>query len=171
MPLWVDKVIAFLELSWVLFLIPAIVIFYLRKDFLALRFVCVTGAFFLFGALIYDSLREFDKDIYVYRYLVWAFNDIAWMALIAYLGIKDKVYLWQCVLGQLVVITAPILQLFRVVDRHLWDLSYSTLMYKTFLPLINIGTVVVCYLPLIYLVIKNNKVVTNNGYKKVPPLK
>ena len=93
MPLWVDKVITFLELSWVLFLIPAIVVFYLRKDFLALRFVCVTGVFFLFGALIYDSLKEFDKDIYIYRYLVWAFNDIAWMALIAYLGIKDKVYL------------------------------------------------------------------------------
>ncbi|MBE3672870.1 hypothetical protein PPAR_a2999 [Pseudoalteromonas paragorgicola KMM 3548] len=74
-------------------------------------------------------------------------------------------------LGQLVVIMAPILQLFRVVDRHLWDLSYSTLMYKTLLPLINTLTVVVCYLPLIYIVIKNNKTVTGNNHKKAPHLK
>ena len=58
-------------------------------------------------------------------------------------------------LGQLVVIGAPILQLFRLVDRHLWDLSYSTVMYQTFMPLINIATVVVCYLPLLYIFVNN----------------
>ena len=79
------------------------------------------------------------------------------MAIIAYLGIKDKVYLWQSVLGQLVVVMAPILQLFRVIDIHLWDLSYSTYMYKTLLPVINIGTVVVCYLPMIYLFTRRNR--------------
>ncbi len=129
---------------------PAIIIFYLRKDWLAFRFALITATFFLYGTLIFSSLREFD-DAYIWRYVVWAFNDLAWMALIAYLGIKDKVYLWQSVLGQLVVLGAPILQLFRLVDRHLWDLSYSTMMYKTLLPVINITTVVVCYLPLIYL--------------------
>jgi len=135
---------------------PAIFIFYLRKDWLAFRFAVITAAFFLYGTLIFSSLRELDEP-YIWRYVVWAFNDLAWMALIAYLGIKDKVYLWQSVLGQLVVIAAPLLQLFRVVDRHLWDLSYSTYMYQTLIPLINIGTVVVCYLPLIYLFIRNRK--------------
>lgn len=139
-----------LEISWVLFLLPAIFVFYLRKDYLALRFVLVTAAFFLYGTLIYGGLIAIDES-YIWRYVVWAFNDLAWMALIAYLGLKDKVHLWQCVLGQLVVIGAPILQLFRLVDRHLWDLSYSTYMYKTLLPLINIGTIVVCYLPLLYI--------------------
>ena len=150
MPHWIDSVIVTLDHSWVFILSPAIFVFYLRKDWPALYFAVITAAFFLFGALIYSALKAFD-DIYVWRYVVCAFNDIAWMALIAYLGIKDKVYLWQSALGQLVVIMAPILQLFRLVDRHLWDLSYSTYMYKTLLPLINVGTVVVCYLPLIYL--------------------
>ena len=156
MPLWFETSMRVLENSWVFILSPAIFVFYLRKDWLALRFTLVTALFFLYGTLIYDSLREFD-DAYIWRYVIWAFNDLAWMALIAYLGIKDKVYLWQSVLGQIVVIGAPILQLFRLVDRHLWDLSYSTMMYKTLLPIINIATVVVCYLPLIYLFIRKRK--------------
>nr|WP_267135660.1 hypothetical protein [Pseudoalteromonas sp. L21] len=135
---------------------PAIFVFYIRNDWLAFRFSVITASFFLYGTLIHSSLSEFD-DIFVWRYVVWAFNDIAWMAIIAYLGIKDKVYLWQSVLGQLVVVMAPILQLFRVIDIHLWDLSYSTYMYKTLLPVINIGTVVVCYLPMIYLFTRRNR--------------
>ena len=150
MPAWFNSSMQILEISWVLFLLPAIFVFYLRKDYLALRFVLVTAAFFLYGTLIYGDLITID-DPYIWRYVVWAFNDLAWMALIAYWGLKDKLHLWQCVLGQLVVIGAPILQLFRLVDRHLWDLSYSTYMYKTLLPLINIGTIVVCYLPLLYI--------------------
>lgn len=158
MPDWFDKILEILNSSWVLILSPAIFVFYLRKDLCALRFTLITASFFLFGALIHSSLKEFDDGIYIYRYVVWALNDLSWMALIAYLGIKDKVYLWQCVLGQLVVIGAPILQLFRLVDRHLWELSYSTYMYKTLLPLINVGTVIVCYLPLLYIFVnKQNK--------------
>ncbi|MDN3485275.1 hypothetical protein QL989_07960 [Pseudoalteromonas sp. APC 3224] len=151
MPDWFDKVLEILNSSWVLILSPAIFVFYLRKDFCALRFTLLTAAFFLFGALIHSSLKELDDGTYIYRYVVWALNDLSWMALVAYWGLKDKLHLWQCVLGQLVVIGAPILQLFRLVDRHLWDLSYSTYMYKTLLPLINVGTVIVCYLPLLYI--------------------
>lgn len=157
MPIWFDSGMRILENSWFLILSPAIFIFYLRKDHLALRFVLITAAFFLYGTLTYSALKDFDDGIYLYRYVIWACNDLAWMALIAYLGIKDKIYLWQCVLGQLVVVGAPILQLFRLVDRHLWDLSYSTYIYKTLLPFINIGTVVVCYLPLIYILTKDKK--------------
>lgn len=144
-----------LENSWVLMLSPAIFIFFVFKDRLAFRFVLLTAAFFLFGNLTASSLRVFD-DIYIYRYLAWALTDIIWMALIAYWGIKDKVYLWQCVIGQLVVIGAPILQLFRLVDRHSWDLAYSTVIYQTLMPFINIGTVIVCYLPLIMLFAKKS---------------
>ena len=156
MPDWFNSFIVILGNSWVFILSPAIFVFYIRNDWLAFRFSVITASFFLYGTLIHSSLSEFD-DIFVWRCVVWAFNDIAWMAIIAYLGIKDKVYLWQSVLGQLVVVMAPILQLFRVIDIHLWDLSYSTYMYKTLLPLINIGTVVVCYLPMIYLFTRRNR--------------
>lgn len=156
MPDWFNSFIVILSNSWVFILSPAIFVFYIRNDWLAFRFSVITASFFLYGTLIHSSLSEFD-DIFVWRYVVWAFNDIAWMAIIAYLGIKDKVYLWQSVLGQLAVVMAPILQLFRVIDIHLWDLSYSTYMYKTLLPVINIGTVVVCYLPMIYLFTRRNR--------------
>jgi|TARA_B100001063_G_C16520240_1_gene431286 hypothetical protein len=158
LPEWFLYFVSILSKSWVLILSPAILLFFILKDYLALRFAAITAAFFLFGTITYSSLMAFDDGIYVYRYLVWALTDITWMALIAYLGLKDKVHLWQCVLGQLVVIAAPILQLFRLVDRHLWDLSYSTVMYQTFMPLINIATVVICYLPLLYIFVnKRNK--------------
>lgn len=151
MPSWFNSSMQILENSWVFILSPALFVFFILKDFLAFRFTLITAAFFLFGSISYSSLIKFDDGIYIYRYLVWALTDITWMALIAYWGIKDKVYLWQCMIGQLIVIGAPILQLFRLVDRHLWDLSYSTVMYQTFMPLINVATVVVCYLPLIYI--------------------
>nr|MDC2854837.1 hypothetical protein [Ningiella sp. W23] len=129
--------------------------FLFTKRFLRFKIYFINSRFFLFGALIHSSLKEFDDGTYIYRYVVWALNDLSWMALVAYWGLKDKLHLWQCVLGQLVVIGAPILQLFRLVDRHLWDLSYSTYMYKTLLPLINIGTIIVCYLPLLYIFVNN----------------
>ena len=89
--------------------------------------------------------------------------------LLGRLLLKDKVYLWQCVIGQLVVIGAPILQLFRLVDRHLWDLAYSTVIYQTLMPFINIATVVVCYLPLIILFTKQGSV--RSKIENSPPSK
>jgi|TARA_R110002126_G_scaffold106911_2_gene242075 hypothetical protein len=168
LPEWFLYIVSILSKSWVLMLSPAIFIFFVFKDRLAFRFVLLTAAFFLFGNLTASSLRAFD-DIYIYRYLVWAITDIIWMALIAYWGIKDKVYLWQCVIGQLVVIGAPILQLFRLVDRHLWDLAYSTVIYQTLMPFINIATVVVCYLPLIILFTKQGSV--KSKIENSPPSK
>ena len=107
MPDWFDKILEILNSSWVLILSPAIFVFYLRKDLCALRFTLITASFFLFGALIHSSLKEFDDGTYIYRYAVWALNDLSWMALIAYLGIKDKVYLWQCVLVSLWLLVHP----------------------------------------------------------------
>lgn len=129
---------------------PAMFIFALLKDRAALLFTLVTASFFVFGTLIYDELMRFDKGVYIYRYLVWAFTDLSWMALIAYLALKDKLYMWQSMMGQLLVFPAPLLQLWRVADRHLWDFSFhSTYLYKVGLPVINIATVVLCYLPII----------------------
>ncbi|ATC93734.1 hypothetical protein PTUN_a1039 [Pseudoalteromonas tunicata] len=86
------------------------------------------------------------------------------MGCIAYFAIKDRLYLWQSIIGQLVVVLSPILQIFRLLDRHLWDLSYSDAIYKTTLPLINLAVVVICFLPLFLVLssrIKSNKQLAN----------
>ena len=157
MPVWYLDLINVLDSSMVLFLIPSAVIFYLLKDTLSLRFVVVTGSFFFLGAILNNTIKSFDQGLFIYRYLFWAFFDIAWMATIAYWALKDKVHLWQSITGQLVVVFAPVLQLFRLLDRHLWNLSYSDYLYQTLLPIINVATIVVCYLPIFYFFFNKSK--------------
>jgi hypothetical protein len=122
-------------------------------------FSLITFIFFSLGFLTYDLILNIDPNIVV-RYVLWAFTDITWMGLIAYLTIKDKIHLWQSILGQLIVLPAPLLQLMRLVDRHYFDLSYTTYLYKTLLPIINMATVALCFAPLIVIFtqyLKNKK--------------
>jgi hypothetical protein len=126
----------------------AAVLLYILKDKLSFRFAFITFCFFLIGVLLNDLIRELDYKVYVSRYIFWAANDIAWMGLIAYLTIKDKIHLWQSILGQLIVLPAPLLQLMRLVDRHYFDLTYTDFLYKGLLPLINMAVVVLCFAPL-----------------------
>ncbi|WMN59246.1 hypothetical protein NI389_13635 [Pseudoalteromonas xiamenensis] len=151
MPEWYIQILKMTNNSWLLFLAPAVVFYVLRKDRPAFLFALITATFFVIGAVLHDSIKEFDRGIYVYRYLFWAAMDIGWMGTIAYLALKDKVYMWQSIIGQLVVVVAPVLQLFRLLDRHLWDLHFSNYLYTTLLPLVNVVTLVVCYLPILFL--------------------
>lgn len=130
----------------------AAVIFLVVKDRLALRFSLLCLFFYITGYYSYPLIISFDQDTYIYRYIYWSACDITFMAILANWALKDKVYLWQSVLAQLVVLPAPLLQLFRLVDRHLMDLSYSTYLYKTILPLVNVITVLLCLAPLLMLI-------------------
>lgn len=134
--------------SHTLFLGIAAFLLYVLKDKSSFRFAFITFLFFLTGVLFNDFIREFDYKVYVYRYIYWAANDITWMAVIAYLTIKDKIHLWQSILGQLIVLPAPLLQLVRLVDRHYFDLTYTDYIYTGLLPLINMATVTLCFSPL-----------------------
>ncbi|MCF6438914.1 hypothetical protein L1077_05695 [Pseudoalteromonas luteoviolacea] len=131
-----------------LFSVLAVVIFYLLNDKLALRYSVLCAVFYIVGNYTHNPVKAFDDDE-VYRYIIWALNDIVFIAIVAYWAIKDKMYMWQSVLVQLVVLPAPLLQLFRLVDRHLMDLSYSTYLYKTILPFVNFSAVALCFAPLI----------------------
>lgn len=158
MPEWYVAILKIVNSSMVFLLLPAAVIFFVRKDKLAFNFALVTIFFFLIGNLSESFIKTIDKDMFVYRYLFWAAIDIAWMAVIANWALKDKVYLWQSIIGQLIVVSAPLLQLFRLLDRHLWDLSYSNYLYQTLLPIINIATLIVCYLPLLLIFRKRKQI-------------
>jgi hypothetical protein len=126
----------------------AAVFAYLLKDRQSFNFALITFFFFIIGMTFHFVIKEVDRGIFIYRYIFWAFNDIAWMGVIAYLTIKDKIHLWQSILGQLIVLPAPLLQLVRLVDRHYFDLSYTNYLYVTILPMINTAVVVLCFAPL-----------------------
>lgn len=132
----------------------SVALFALLRDDKALRYAALCAAFYVVGYFSYPIIKHIDADLYVIRYIYWAFSDITFMAILAIWALKDKVYLWQSVLAQLIVLPAPIMQLFRLVDRHYLDMSYSTYLYKSILPLVNILTVILCFLPVVY-ILKN----------------
>ena len=125
----------------------AVALFLVLRDEKALRYAALCAAFYVLGYFSFPIVKQLDAELYVIRYIYWAFSDLVFMAILAIWALKDKAYLWQSVLAQLIILPAPILQLFRLVDRHYLDLSYSTYLYKTILPLVNICTVILCFLP------------------------
>ncbi|MBQ4838422.1 MULTISPECIES: hypothetical protein [Pseudoalteromonas] len=138
---------AILEVSYILAFI-SVFIYILNKDKMALRYSCLCSAFYIIGFFTFHPLIEHDPDR-VYRYIVWALNDIIFIAIVAYWALRDKMYMWQSIMVQLVVLPAPLLQLFRLVDIHLMDASYSAYFYRTVLPIVNFMTVMLCFAPLV----------------------
>lgn len=128
--------------------IVAVVLCGIVRDWCAFRYAILIFIFYLLGALTYDFIVSFD-DTKVYRYIYWALSDIIFMAIIAYWAVKDKVYMWQSVLAQIIIIPAPLLQFFRLVDRHLMDMSYSTYLYPTIIPIVNVATLCLAFVPVI----------------------
>ena len=109
----------------------SVVLFAVLKDDKALRYAALCAAFYVVGYFSYPVIKKIDADFYVIRYIYWALSDIVFMAILAVWALRDKVYLSQSILAQLIVLPAPIMQLFRLVDRHYLDLSYSTYLYKS----------------------------------------
>ncbi|PHI37160.1 hypothetical protein CBQ28_10870 [Pseudoalteromonas sp. GCY] len=118
------------------------------RDIKAARYAILIALFYIIGSFTGDFIRAIDDEL-VYRYIFWAFNDIVFMAIIAVWAIKDKVYMWQSVIAQLIIIPAPILQMFRLVDRHLMELSYSSYLYVTIIPIVNFATLCLAFVPVI----------------------
>ncbi|RXE84174.1 hypothetical protein [Pseudoalteromonas sp. A757] len=144
-PEWEPIRLFFQEYSiWVSFL--AVVMCIVVRDKQALRYSSLVALFYILGWLTYDWIMQFD-DVKVFRYIYWAFSDIAFMAIIAYWAVKDKMYLWQSILAQIIIIPAPLLQFFRLVDRHFMDLSYSTYLYPTVIPMVNVATLCLAFVP------------------------
>ncbi|WP_105188111.1 MULTISPECIES: hypothetical protein [unclassified Pseudoalteromonas] len=150
MPDWFEDFLLLLNNSSAALIVPAIIVLAIIKDAKGIRFALLTAGFFLYGALIHEWIFSWDTQKF-WRYVIWAGNDITWMAIIAYWGVRGKVHLWQSIMGQLIVVAVPFLQMWRLADRHLWDLSYnSAYLFKTIIPIINIATIVLCYLPIVY---------------------
>ncbi|WP_235423398.1 hypothetical protein [Pseudoalteromonas luteoviolacea] len=141
--------ITVLDDSLTLLAFVACCIFIVIKDKAAFRYSFLCLVFYVVGNFTYGPILSFDSGI-VYRYIFWALNDIVFIAIVAYWALKDKMYMWQSIMVQLVVLPAPVLQLFRLVDRHLMDLSYSTYLYKSVLPIVNTVTIILCFAPLIW---------------------
>lgn len=114
-------------------------------------FACLTLASFLISFYLSPLIIKLDSGTYFYRYLFWILNDVAWMALISFLAIRDKIKMYQCVWGQLFVLPMMIAQVFRMADRFVVDFEPYTYIYKSVIPVANTAVVLLCFAPLIEL--------------------
>ncbi len=144
-------------LNWQMIIICCVcVYFFLRKDTPALLFSLVTLVSFLLSYIFTPIVFELDPN-YVYRYIFWVFNDILWMAVIAFLAIKDKINVSISVMAQIAVIPAILMQLFRIVDIHILEISFISMLYKSIIPLSNSIIVLLCIFPLLSYIVGSIK--------------
>lgn len=91
---------------------------------------------------------SFD-DEKVWRYVIWISWEAIWMTVIYVLWQRKLVYQYQAVAVILLGLAGNLLQVFRFIDRHYFELAYSTPIYTTMAPAFNNLLVLVCLYPLV----------------------
>jgi len=151
------KELLHLILDWQMIIIACCaLIYFANKDRSAFLFTCVTLVSFLLSYLLTPYIFEYDPNR-IFRYLFWISNDIAWMAIITYLGLKDKISLRLCISAQVCVIPAMLVQLLRIVDVQILNIQFISSLYQTIIPLSNSLVVLLCVWPLLFYLVEKAK--------------
>lgn len=151
------KILLAIILDWQMIIIALSAVVYIwYKDKPALIFSVVTLISFLISYFGTPFIFDLDPGR-VYRYVFWITNDVAWMAIIAYLGIKDKISINVSIVAQICVIPIVLIQLLRIVDIQILDIPFITLLYKTIIPLSNTLIVLLCLWPFLSYLIERVK--------------
>ncbi len=108
----------------------------------------VTTFFYYIGYITLCDVIKLDTDK-VWRYAVWAGWDALWMLVVFKTWDKKLVYQYQAVAAVILGFAGVCLQAFRHIDRHYFELAYSTSIYQTMAPTFNNLLVLVCLYPTI----------------------
>jgi hypothetical protein len=108
----------------------------------------ITVLFYLALVYFHCEIKAFDTE-YLYRYLIWASSDLVWICLLYFLWDRGYIYDNQYFVSLVVILAVEALQGFRFIDRHFFDLQYSTQAYKSIMPTINAMIALCCCSPLI----------------------
>lgn len=151
-----------LILDWQMIIIACCaLVYFINKDRSAFLFTFITLLSFLLSYLATPFIFEHDPERF-YRYIFWIGNDIVWMAMIAYLGLKDKISLSLCISAQICVIPAMLVQLLRIVDVQILNIQFISFLYKTIIPLSNTLIVLLCVWPLLFYLVEKAKLMIFN---------
>lgn len=123
------------------------------RDKAGATFAGVTLFFFFMGNFYFPFLISWDEER-IFRYPIWFFHELSWMALIAYLGLKDIVSMKQSIVGQLFAIPLLCVNAFRGMDFHYMGLFASQSGYQLIYPICELAIVLLCWLP-IFVYLKN----------------
>jgi len=119
---------------------------FIVKEKKGVFFSSILLLFFFTSYYISPIIKSIDPSMH-YRYWFWIANDLLCMITLAYFAIKDRVYIWQSIYGQLLILPIPIIEAIRYTDRHFFDLSYSTSFYVSFIPILNTLVIILAFIP------------------------
>lgn len=92
------------------------------------------------------DLYAFDTEK-VWRYVIWVGWETLWLAVVYVVWNKRLVYPYQAFAVIFLGCAGNFLQVFRFIDRHYFELAYSTSIYKVMAPTFNNLLVLVCLYP------------------------
>jgi hypothetical protein len=92
--------------------------------------------------LIWDTSK-------IWRYVIWIGWEALWMTVVYVVWQRKLAYQYQAVAVILLGLAGNLLQVFRFIDRHYFELAYSTPIYTTMAPAFNNLLVLICLYPLI----------------------
>jgi len=156
------KALLHLILDWQMIIISiSVLVYFANKDSSALLFSAITLLSFLISYIGTPYVFEHDPE-HIYRYFFWISNDIAWMAVIAYLSIKDKINMGLSICAQVSIIPTILVQLLRIVDIQILNIQFISVLYQTIIPLSNTLIVLLCIWPLLYFLVEKTKLMVFN---------
>lgn len=123
----------------------------IAKDSKWFYFAIITTSSYFLAVYFHCDLKSFDHEK-TYRYLFWVLNDLLWLYVIYLMWEKGNIYHNQFCIALLIAISTISMHLFRYVDRHFFELEYSTNIYKTILPTVSSMLAICCWLPAVKII-------------------
>ncbi|MFT4924114.1 MAG: hypothetical protein ACI8WB_000192 [Phenylobacterium sp.] len=108
----------------------------------------ITTFFYYIGFSTACDVRLFDTNG-VWRHVIWVLWNVLYMAVIYTAWTKKLIYQYQAGGAIFLSLCGDLLQVFRFIDYHYFELVHSTNIYQTMAPALNNLLVLVCLYPLI----------------------
>lgn len=136
-------------LEWQMYIIAfATICLYFTNDRSAFLFAFLVIVSFFISYFLSPVIKSLDSQ-YFYRYLFWIINDVAWMGVVSFLALRDKIKMYQCIWGQLFMLPVIAVQMFRIADRYVLELPIYNYIYKVVIPIANTLLVLLVLMPLL----------------------
>ncbi|KJZ03260.1 hypothetical protein TW73_08910 [Pseudoalteromonas piscicida] len=123
----------------------------IAKDKKWVVFTAVVAFFYFLSVHFHCEIKANDPE-FIWRYVIWCV--LACLAGLVTFILKSmgRVYFAQALMFIVLSALEAILQSFRMIDIHFFNNQYSSLLYKSGMPMLNNLAVICCMLPLIIVV-------------------
>ncbi len=135
----------------------------LRDKKLALYFFIISLDF-IYTSTIHGYIKSIDPEK-IYRYLIWSFSEFSLMTIVVYLSfVKNQINKTLSVAFSVLIAISMFALLYRVVDRHIFDLPLAYEIITTLPRFSNTLRVIIGYVPIIVMLLAFFKRIFNENF-------